>query len=318
MMWSRAVTWVSILAIVNTQCYLQEVSNTQGNGVSNTENEIDLNEEIHGFLALTSLLRQETFLIQDRYIVTSPGDQTCIYLGHGVRLDEIETSYTKTLNLPLLTQATILSASKILLTTAEITTVVTKSEFSQLTLILGFEDQVSMTQHRNIVFIVEGSRKILTNYNAADRNICETSTTVTNMAHRMIRLISDMSEVWEKIKTANLLYGRVVNIDTFSKCLDLTEVSFHHLMLVSDSNLAFCRKGLMPRVSRSISVGSFLLGEGSSIMELQTSLHDTISHFNANFRNMQNFDNDLIKSLSSIEDDIQKINSEEMNLHDGL
>jgi hypothetical protein len=239
-------------------------------------------------------------------------------LGHGVRLDEIETSYTKTLNLPLLTQATILSSTKILLTTAEITTVVTKSEFGQLTLILGFEDQVSMTEHRNIVFIVEGSRKILTNYNAADRNICETSTTVINMAHRMIRLISDMSEVWEKIKTANLLYGRVVNIDTFSKCLDLTEVSFHHLMLVSDSNLAFCRKGLMPRVTRSISVGSFLLGEGSSIMELQTSLHDTISHFNSNFRNMQNFDNDLIKSLSSIEDDIQKINSEEMNLHDGL
>ena len=189
------VTWVSILALVNTQCYVQEVSNTQSNGVKQMEIEVDLNEEIQGFLALTSLLRQETFLIQDRYIVTSPNDKTCIFLGHGVRLDEIETSYTKTLNLPLLTQAIILSSSKILLTTSEISTVVNKSEFSQLTLILGFEDQVSMTGHRNIVFIVEGSRKILTNYNAADRNICETSTTVTNMAHRMIRLTSEMSEV---------------------------------------------------------------------------------------------------------------------------
>ena len=64
------VTWVSILAIVNTQCYLQEVSNTQSNGVKRMEIEVDLNEEIQGFLALTSLLRQETFLIQDRYIVT--------------------------------------------------------------------------------------------------------------------------------------------------------------------------------------------------------------------------------------------------------
>jgi hypothetical protein len=195
---------------------------------------------------------------------------------------------------------------------------VNKSEFSQLTLILGFEDQVSMTGHRNIVFIVEGSRKILTNYNAADRNICETSTTVTNMAHRMVRLTSEMSEVWEKIKTANLLYGRVVNIDTFAKCLDLTEVAFHHLMVVSDTNLAFCRKGLMSRVTRSISVGSFLLGEGSSIMELQTSLHDTISHFNSNFRNMENFDNELIRSLSSIEDDIRKMGSKELNLNDGF
>jgi hypothetical protein len=74
----------------------------------------------------------------------------------------------------------------------------------------------------------------------------------------------------------------------------------------------------MKRASRSISVGSFLLGEGSSIMELQTSLHDTITHFNTNFRNMEHFDNRLIESLSSIEDDIRKISSEELNLHDGF
>ena len=90
------VTWVSILALVNTQCYVQEVSNTQSNGLKQMEIEVDLNEEIQGFLALTSLLRQETFLIQDNYIVTSPKDKTCIFLGHGVRLDEIETSYTLT------------------------------------------------------------------------------------------------------------------------------------------------------------------------------------------------------------------------------
>ena len=97
MMLGYAVTWASVLSIVNTQCYVQEVSNTQANGVKRMETEIDLNEEILGFLALTSLLRQETFLIQDRYIVTSPNDQTCIFLGHGVRLDEIETSLTNTL-----------------------------------------------------------------------------------------------------------------------------------------------------------------------------------------------------------------------------
>ena len=109
-----------------------------------------------------------------------------------------------------------------------------------------------------------------------------------------------------------------MNIDGFAECLDVTEISFQHLMLVSDDNLSFCKKGLMKRVPRCISVGSFLLGEGSSIMELQTSLHDTISHFNSNFRNMEHFDNKLIESLSSIEDDNQKISSEELNLHDGL
>ena len=72
----------------------------------------------------------------------------------------------------------------------------------------------------------------------------------------------------------------------------------------------------MSRVTRSISVGSFLLGEGSSILELQTSLHDTISNYNVNFKNLEHFDNTLIKSLTAIEDDIQRMESTEVNLKD--
>ena len=71
------------------------------------------------------------------------------------------------------------------------------------------------------------------------------------------------------------------------------------------------------RPVRSISIGSFLLGEGSSILDLQTSLHTTIQHFNENFRSMENFDNDLVSSLTSIQQDIEKIANEDMNLHDG-
>jgi hypothetical protein len=315
-MWGYLITWVSILTLVSSQCYVQEVSNTRENGLTQKEIEIDFGEEVQGFLALTMLLRQETFIIRDRYIITSPHDKTCIYLGNGIRLDEIKTSYTKSVDLPLLTQAVILSASKILLTTSEISTVVDKNEFSQLTAILGYEDKVNMAGNRNIVIIIQGSRKILTNFNVADRNICETTPIVTNMAHRMVRLTSEMSEVWNKIQTANLLYGRVLEFDTFAKCLDLTEVTFSDLMLVTDENLTFCRKGLMSRVTRGISVGSFLLGEGSSIMELQSSLHDTITNYNQNFKNMEHFDDKLIKSLTAIEDDIQKMESNEVNLKD--
>jgi hypothetical protein len=70
------------------------------------------------------------------------------------------------------------------------------------------------------------------------------------------------------------------------------------------------------RKVRSISIGSFLLGEGSSILDLQTSLHTTIEHFNNNFKSMEDFDDSLVASLSSIQEDIEKIGNEEMNLHD--
>jgi hypothetical protein len=94
-----------------------------------------------------------------------------------------------------------------------------------LIIILGFEDQVSMHGHPNIVFILEGSRKILTNFNLKDRNICKTPPTALNLGHKLLRLVTEMSLVWSQLKTANLLYGRAIDIDGFSKCLDLTEVT---------------------------------------------------------------------------------------------
>ena len=145
MMWFRlsmgAILWQASLIL--GQCFLQELTTTQGNGVGLHSKEIDLNQEIIGFLSLTALLKQESFLIKDDFIITGPNDQTCVYLGEGMRLHDIQESLTDTLNLPLLTQATILSNTRILLTTNKLTTVVSKTEFSQLVVILGFEDQVS-------------------------------------------------------------------------------------------------------------------------------------------------------------------------------
>ena len=340
MVWFRlsmgAILWQASLIL--GQCFLQELTTTQGNGVGLHSKEIDLNQEIIGFLSLTALLKQESFLIKDDFIITGPNDQTCVYLGEGMRLHDIQESLTDTLNLPLLTQATILSNTRILLTTTKLTTVVSKTEFSQLVVILGFEDQVSMFAHPNIVFILEGSRKILTNFNLKDTNICQTSPTVLNLGHRLSRLINEMALVWSQLQKANLLYGRAVDLEGFSRCLDGVEVTFQELMLVTQDNLEFCKKGLMgskkhrrkanlktfvdindqpSRKVRSISIGSFLLGEGSSIQDLQTSLHTTIEHYNSNFKSMEDFDNNLVSSLSSIQEDIEKIGNEEMNLHDG-
>jgi hypothetical protein len=208
-----AVLW----QLITGQCFLQELTTTQGEGVTLHSQEIDLKQEILGFLSLTSLLRQENFLIKNNFIITPPHDPTCTYLGQGMRLHDIEKSLTDTLDLPLLTQATILSKTRILLTTSTITTIVTKDEFSKLIIILGFEDQVSMNEHPNIVFILEGSRKILTNFNLNDRNICKAPPTVLNLGHKLLRLVTEMDLVWLQLRKANLLYGRAIDLDGFSK-----------------------------------------------------------------------------------------------------
>ena len=52
-----AVLWQASLII--GQCFLQELTTTQGNGVRLHSKEIDLQQEIFGFLSLTALLKQK-------------------------------------------------------------------------------------------------------------------------------------------------------------------------------------------------------------------------------------------------------------------
>ena len=68
----------AILYVVQGQCFLQELTTTQSNGVQLHSKEIDINKEVIGFLSLTALLKQESFMIKDDFIITSPNDQTCV------------------------------------------------------------------------------------------------------------------------------------------------------------------------------------------------------------------------------------------------
>ena len=57
------------LQLIAGQCYLQEMTTTQSEGVSLHTQEIDMKEEIVGFLGLTSLVKQENFLVKDNFIL---------------------------------------------------------------------------------------------------------------------------------------------------------------------------------------------------------------------------------------------------------
>ena len=53
----------AILGVVQSQCFLQELTTTQSNGIQLHDNDIDLNTEIVGFITLTTLLKHENFMI---------------------------------------------------------------------------------------------------------------------------------------------------------------------------------------------------------------------------------------------------------------
>ena len=139
------------------------------------------------------------------------------------------------------------------------------------------------------MFLLQGSRKIVTNYNSLDTNSCLVSYQVLNLYHKTQRLNSKMKTTWNRLKTANLWHGEAVDLAAFGECIDSPSLEFENLLLTSRDLLIFCRKGLggKKKLKRSVVLASYFLGEGDSILNLQSSLHNTIKGYNSNFTNMQ-------------------------------
>ena len=72
------------------------------------------------------------------------------------------------------------------------------------------------------------------------------------------------------------------------------------------------------RVTRQANLLSFLLGEGKQLSEIENSLKDSILHFNANFRKIALFDDQVVDSFLSLERDIESLISLELNLQEQL
>ena len=130
-----------------------------------------------------------------------------------------------------------------------------------------------------------------------------------------------MKSTWDRIKVANLWYGRVVDLAAFAQCIDAPNLEFEELLLCSRELLIFCKKGLGGKKSlqkRSVGLASYFLGEGDSIMSLQSSLHNAITGYNGNFRKMKDFDDQIVANLNNMATDVEKIAITENNMIEGF
>ena len=130
-----------------------------------------------------------------------------------------------------------------------------------------------------------------------------------------------MKSTWDRMKIANLWHGRVVDLAAFAQCIDAPNLEFEDLLLSSRELLIFCQKGLGGKKKlqkRSIGLASYFLGEGDSILSLQSSLHNTIKGYNSNFKNMKHFDEQLVANLNNMANDVEKIAVTENNMIEGF
>ena len=107
-----------------------------------------------------------------------------------------------------------------------------------------------------------------------------------------------------------------MNLAAFGECIDSPSLEFEDLLLTSRDILIFCRKGLggKKKLKRSVGLTSYILGDGESILNLQSSLHNTIKGFNSNFKSMQQFDDQLVNNMNNMVKDVEKLAVKENSL----
>ena len=229
--------------ITRAQCFMSKITTTQTNSVNLLSTKVDFKQEVLSFLSLTLLAKQENFLATNNsFIITRPSDHTCAYLGEGIRLHHIQNKVHNSPNLPVLIDATIIGNDKIILSANQITTAVSKDEFSRLLELLQMEDHVRMTGHHSLVFLMQGARKIVTNFNSLETNTCRVSHQVLNLHYKSQRLNKKMKSTWDHIKVANTWYGQVIDLAGFAHCIDAPDLEFEELLLCSRELLIFCKK----------------------------------------------------------------------------
>ena len=89
---------------------------------------------------------------------------------------------------------------------------------------------------------------------------------------------------------------------------------------IPSSSFTFCVQSLAntSRVTRESNILSFLLGDGRQLDEIESSLKESIHHYNENFKRLQIFDDQIITFFKNLENDIDQLAAIELTLQDQL
>ena len=316
--------WACVQAIYG-QCFTETQISTTTRGKYWEEDEIDLLEILESMLNFIKLTREQLWLVDGNLIISQSGDVSCALLGKGIDLEELDIQLRMNWNLPVMTSALVVG-NKIMVSSKGKSIMVSKVQFTHLAQLLGINDRIDVSLDPHVVFLVQGTERILTNFRVNDRNSCPMEPTSKNIQHSLNRIISDLELTWDRLNKALELYGEEQILSQFATCLDTENLSLHFLLLIETQNYEFCIRGLFMKLrpeiklreKRDIGLGSLLFGNGKELMNLEQDLKMAIDSFNGNFKSLETFDNGLIDNIQHLQDSVTAIDGNENLMQDTL
>ena len=307
---------LKLISDSRAQCSNEPVLGTRVGNIRVETDDFEMSEIVSSILELLVVVKRETFEqdYQGDFIKTS-NSSLCQFVGEGINLQDL-SNYNTTFIHPILTSARIIG-NKILIQGNKRSTLVDSHLLATLLHTIGVENHLNIQQSSAVVFLQVDGRKILTNFDKTDENLCLVDHDILGIQKSAIGVLSQLHSLFENAMSLNRLFNHPVKMDRFESCVG-TQSNFQDLLGVKLDRLEHCLASSftsMNRHKRSSMMG-WLFSDGAELDDLQNSLHDTIQDYNRNFEKIKSLDDQIVIRYNEITEKLHSMSNHEVMLRD--
>ena len=314
-----------------TQCHLTPRVTTKPSDTSvYRTDEIDLKTILISLLDYISIIQEEYWgNFGNNLTLTYPGDGSCSILGIGFPLSTVASSVVwgnPVTQIPMLTNVIRISEKRIFIPSENTSVLLTKQQFEEVCKELGImlklrdDGPPQMTVYKDH----KNGELILKNFNVEELNVCRMSILGLNLKHDLENTLQLLQHQWEKLSKMIIFYGRENLLQRLATCINAKNMTIEFFLNTQKSSFQFCVDSLadepemQEKEKRSANLLSFLLGDGKQLNEIENTLKASIDHYNANFKKLKVFDDQIIANFRNMDKEITSLEKIEVHLQDKI
>ena len=134
-----------------------------------------------------------------------------------------------------------------------------------------------------------------------------------NLRLQMHRMLTKIDKTWQRFKSTLIFFGQEKTLLSLGQCCQDANLTLASIISLPESTFKVCMyqlqslhnsTGGQERDKRDISLLSKLIGEGTEIVKIKTTLSSAITNFNQNFRKIDVFDDQIKNSINLLDGEI--------------
>ena len=285
---------------------------------------LDLNTMFVSVMDYVQIVKDELPIRHGNLSITQPGDASCPILGVGYDLQHLTTQGKSMLSqIPILTDIVKISSNRFIVPNGNTAVHLNISQFEDLLGHLSINlHLVANAPPQLFLFLDQHDQLHLESFSLEKSNACFLGAVSLNIHHSLQNTLQILQDVFVEVETVLTFFGSGHLFTRLGSCLQVSNITLQALMSVSSSKFDFCVQSISnssnPRLVKRSTILSWILGEGAQLDTLETSLMDSITHFNENFKKISLFDDQVVESFNRLEEDIGALAQIEQTLQDQI